>query len=199
MLLQGLGELLQHRDAGGPGPGQPVAQDAAGRRACPAGSRSAAGPPSGSRPWPAAAFSRRASCRRCRSLRSVVEVLRVLQQQPARPLEDLAFAVAGGLVVQLAPQGAELVVEQLDDMEVIEDVNRRRAGCRARPGCRPCDMSVATASILARARRNAARTAPGPRRPCRRRRRPRPRCPGPGPRSGSGVPCRRRSRRWRSA
>src|SRR5262249_15001599 len=53
-----------------------------------------------------------------------IQVLRVFQQQPARTLEDASVAVAEGLVVQSAPQGTELVVEQLDDMEMIEDMDR---------------------------------------------------------------------------
>ena len=69
-------------------------------------------------------FNRNASSSRSRSLRFGIEVFRVLQQQPARALEDLAFLVAAGLVIQLAAEGAELLVEQLDDVEVVEDMHR---------------------------------------------------------------------------
>jgi len=53
-----------------------------------------------------------------------IEVFRILEQEPTRALEDETFVIGTGLVIQLAAEGAELVVEQLDDMEVIEDVHR---------------------------------------------------------------------------
>jgi hypothetical protein len=55
---------------------------------------------------------------------ALVKVLRVLEQQPTRTLEDFAFFFAAGLVIEFAPKGAELLVEQLDHVEVIEDMHR---------------------------------------------------------------------------
>ena len=82
-----------------------------------------------------------------------VQVLRVLQQQPARALEHLLVQLLGGLAVQLPAEVAQLLVEQLDDVEVVEDMHG--------PGQVLADgqdvgrlMSVATALIWARAARS---------------------------------------------
>ncbi len=53
----------------------------------------------------------------------LVEVFRILEQEPTGALEDAAVVVATGQVIQLTAEGAELVVEQLDDMEAIENMH----------------------------------------------------------------------------
>src|SRR5713101_4708441 len=123
VAFQGVRELGQHADTGGTGTSQPIPKDAASvalellvpdlpeilLEVIGDGQR-------GVQAWGVFQALVFVAC--------AVEVLRVLQEQPTGPLENLAVAVAGGLVIQLAAQGAELVVEELDDMEVIEHVHR---------------------------------------------------------------------------
>ncbi len=122
VLVEGVGELLQHTDARGPRPRHPVAQHA------PRGSLVGLTPD-----LPEVLLEVVGDRQRLVQLQGVpealllvafgIEVLRVLQQQPAGALEQFPIRVAGGLVVQFPTQSTELVVEQLDDVEVVEDMD----------------------------------------------------------------------------
>ena len=136
---QGVGELLQDRNARGLGAANPVVQH-------PASGRLVRLPPD----LPQVLLEVVGHGQRRVQSQGVlqalllvaarIEVLRVLQQEPARALEDLALLRIRQLPIQLAAQGAELVVEQLDDVEVVEHVDRTRQMLAHRPDVGPAHV-----------------------------------------------------------
>ena len=122
--FEGGGKLLQHPDSGTAGASQPLSQDGAGLGFAPlhpdlaeilleiVSDRQRFVDPQGA--FETLGF-----------LFLGVEVFRILQEQPAGALEEL-LALSGEFMKQLTAEGAELVVVQLDDVEVIEPMNRPR-------------------------------------------------------------------------
>lgn len=121
MFFEGVGELLQHADAGDAGTGQPILQEEARQDFVPLG------------PDLPEVFlhvvgdgqrfvQTQGTIQTLAFLFLGVEIFRVLQEEPTNALEKL-LASGGEFVKQLSAKGAELVVEQLDHMKAIEDVN----------------------------------------------------------------------------